>query len=1215
MLVYLSKRIAIPNQVKLNCITWNRDQGWIATGGDSGLLKVLKLETPTGPDAKIMGIAAPSNLSMNQTLEGHNGRVICATWNPVFKKLTTSDENGLIIVWVLIKGVWYEEMINNRNKSVVKDMKWTVDGRKICIIYEDGAVIVGSVDGNRLWGKDLGMSLRFVEWSPDGKFILFVTADAEVWVYDNSGNKLRQMSLAAVESSVSEELVVVGIQWFALPAGKQSSVSSSDSCPSLFVAFDNGMILLSRGEVDKHQIVFDSELKLTCCRWDCSGTVLAVTGTIRGRNSHDGKSSNFIKFFDAYGKFLRGIRVPGDNIASFSWEGSGLRIALAVDSSIFFANIRPNYHWAYLGNTVVYAHTRYDRKESTVIFWDLVTLEANSKVISNLKFVCAAGDLCAVVWVEVSPVSVTREDQQDGLTENKETYRVQLRNAIGAVIDSKTIPFSPKHVSICASMFIATNDRTVFTWLLPSNKDFDLTNERVQSKVRLFDIESVGLASAQSPETFKVNVDAISDRITCSAVSDKYLVIARKSGAITRFVLPHISPENTYSTKMEPFRIDLNCNSTRLSVIDISGVFSILDLEARVVNDEEKAALGPHYGMKLSIERRDVWDMKWAEDNDEMIVIVEKTKMVVIRGETPEDPIISSGYLARFKDLEIKAVSLDDLLSHPDQPTKDSVVSFDSRLLRDAREMIVSDGLVSAYHFINANPHSRLWTLLAHSALESLELDMAEKAFVRTGDYHGIQLVKQLRTMTDKMKSRAEVCVYLGRFDEAEGIYREIDRKDLAIQMRKKIGDFSRVVQLLQTGGGNDSLVKDAYDKIGEYYADRFKWKKSAQYFQQSRNLDKLADAYYRLESFDELSQLRLIVPDGTPLLMILANRFESVGMHEEAVDCYIRSGNPKAAVDCCVTLNQWETALSLAEQHDFPQVEGLLNKFASELINKGKKLEAVELFRRANRPTEAALLIGDIAENAARKDLKPSFAKKLHVLAALEIERHRKKATDNLITQTMGGGTGGNLAQATAATLETLMMSSLDTQVTGGNNKKAAKAFGNAWRGAAAYHYYMLAQKQFYNENFDASMKTCIKLCEYDDVLEPKDIYKLLCLSSLKNKFYGTCSKAFIKLETLSTLSETEREEIQSLVVKIFVKNSPVDPVVLPDVYTKCIDIGKPYKACVISGRAILDSDSYMCKSCRHPMLERERLSDGKVNGITNCPLCHNPLASSSSY
>ena len=55
-------------------------------------------------------------------------------------------------------------MINNRNKSVVRSMAWNADGQKICIVYEDGAVIVGSVDGNRIWGKELkGIQLVYVE--------------------------------------------------------------------------------------------------------------------------------------------------------------------------------------------------------------------------------------------------------------------------------------------------------------------------------------------------------------------------------------------------------------------------------------------------------------------------------------------------------------------------------------------------------------------------------------------------------------------------------------------------------------------------------------------------------------------------------------------------------------------------------------------------------------------------------------------------------------------------------------------------------------------------------------------------------------------------------------------------------------------------------------------------------------------------------------------
>lgn len=61
------------------------------------------------------------------------------------------------------------------------------------------------------------------------------------------------------------------------------------------------------------------------------------------------------------------------------------------------------------------------------------------------------------------------------------------------------------------------------------------------------------------------------------------------------------------------------------------------------------------------------------------------------------------------------------------------------------------------------------------------------------------------------------------------------------------------------------------------------------------------------------------------------------------------------------------------------------------------------------------------------------------------------------LDTNIAGNNTlGGTLA----ATLGTLNNGTLG----GGNNaKKVSRAFGNAWRGAAAYHYYMLALKQYY--------------------------------------------------------------------------------------------------------------------------------------------------------
>lgn len=79
-------------------------------------------------------------------------------------------------------------MTNDRKKSTVKGMAWTTDGQKICIVYDDGAIIVGSVDGNRIWGKELkNTALTGVQWSPDGRLLLFSLRSGELHLYDNQG--------------------------------------------------------------------------------------------------------------------------------------------------------------------------------------------------------------------------------------------------------------------------------------------------------------------------------------------------------------------------------------------------------------------------------------------------------------------------------------------------------------------------------------------------------------------------------------------------------------------------------------------------------------------------------------------------------------------------------------------------------------------------------------------------------------------------------------------------------------------------------------------------------------------------------------------------------------------------------------------------------------------------------------------------------------------
>ena len=53
--------------------------------------------------------------------------------------------------------------------------------------------------------------------------------------------------------------------------------------------------------------------------------------------------------------------------------------------------------------------------------------------------------------------------------------------------------------------------------------------------------------------------------------------------------------------------------------------------------------------------------------------------------------------------------------------------------------------------------------------------------------------MKRLKLLSDKVKQKAEIANYFQRFDEAEALYREIDRKDLAIDLRVRLGDWFRV--------------------------------------------------------------------------------------------------------------------------------------------------------------------------------------------------------------------------------------------------------------------------------------------------------------------------------------------------------------------------------------------------------------------------------------
>ncbi|CAM9895021.1 unnamed protein product [Heterosigma akashiwo] len=162
------------------------------------------------------------------------------------------------------------------------------------------------------------------------------------------------------------------------------------------------------------------------------------------------------------------------------------------------------------------------------------------------------------------------------------------------------------------------------------------------------------------------------------------------------------------------------------------------------------------------------------------------------------------------------------------------------------------------------------------------------------------------------------------------------------------------------------------------------------------------------------------------------------------------------------------------------------------------------------------------------------------------------------------GPGTTADVGLANAGHPETPATVEIDARRAGSKGKfppPSPAVLDNAWRGAEAYHYYLLAQRQLYQAKMEAAMKTAIRLAEFEDILDPRHIYSLIALAAYNAQYLNICSRAFIKLETLPGLEEKEREALQDLALKIFLRTAPNDVRALEDEYLACLETGTPYQ------------------------------------------------------
>uniref|UniRef100_F1L3D6 WD repeat-containing protein 35 n=1 Tax=Ascaris suum TaxID=6253 RepID=F1L3D6_ASCSU len=429
----------------------------------------------------------------------------------------------------------------------------------------------------------------------------------------------------------------------------------------------------------------------------------------------------------------------------------------------------------------------------------------------------------------------------------------------------------------------------------------------------------------------------------------------------------------------------------------------------------------------------------------------------------------------------------------------------------------------------------------------------------------------------------------------------EHDRRDLAIAMRRKMNDWFRIMEILQhsTGPGDDQLLKQACNHVGDYYADRQNWTQAAVYYEKGENYNQLIRCYLMNDNYEKLENLSKRLPDGHELLKMIGEIFGGAGLCEQAVNCYLRCDMLNDALDVCIQLNQWDSAVQLSKTHNLRDVDALLGKYAEHLTGSNEKtLAAVQLYRRAGKFLEAARIVFDIASDERKKQAQPLRLKKLYVLGALLVEQYHNQNKAEIAKDSLNK-TGAEVALK-GLLEEDNALSLADSSL-----------IDEAWRGAEAYHFYMLAQHQLYEGEVDAAMKTALHLTDFDDILDAVEVFSLLALASCAARQFSVCSRAFIKLESLTTIPPQERDAYSKLALTIFTKYPPKDTRLvqaectgcdahIPDYCQMCPKCDTKFPTCIVSGRPLLDYQFWLCPTCKHRAYEQE------ISSMRYCPLCH---------
>jgi hypothetical protein len=340
-LVHAEMKIAAKDGQPFDCVAWNTDTDYLALGGASGRLCILRTQGDPRTEAC-------SNQPMQYffTPPADHIQFSLVAFGPLVQRMVTASSDGTVIVWKMRDDrQWEHARVFDRKGCLCTAMRFSPDESLIALCYDDGVISVQQTapEGNDTkfkgrdaipeWEEAKLRGIRNVRWAPDTSILLLGT-ECQVQVLDTRSLDFKASIMLHTggrpTSSTALGLSLCGLAWHQARRAVQL-----EDLPVLALVFSNGLCQLMTEPYDDHPLTFKSEMQPTSAEWNPTGTYLAIGGLAAA------DSAPVVKLFSLTGTLRGQYTASGDGaVSQIVWQGFGNRLGLLVGGILYILRIK-----------------------------------------------------------------------------------------------------------------------------------------------------------------------------------------------------------------------------------------------------------------------------------------------------------------------------------------------------------------------------------------------------------------------------------------------------------------------------------------------------------------------------------------------------------------------------------------------------------------------------------------------------------------------------------------------------------------------------------------------------------------------------------------------------------------------------------------------------------------------------------------------------------